>query len=76
MSSDKLELFAKVIAWRVIAMTCGFLITYAFTGEAVESAGASVTLGIAMIFVQWIFEMTWEKHVRERLRSAITRKSS
>ena len=73
MSPDKIELFAKVITWRIIAMTCGFLITYAFTGEAMESAGASATLGFAMIFVQWTFELFWEKYARERLRSAITR---
>lgn len=55
-------------------MTCGFFIAYAFTGEMSKSAGITIVIGPTLMLVQWVFEMFWDKHIRERLRNAISRK--
>jgi uncharacterized membrane protein len=68
----KLELLAKVIAWRVLSMSCGFLIAFAFTGEVTKSAGITIVIGPTLMLVQWGFEITWDKYIRERLRNVIS----
>lgn len=73
MKGARAELLAKVIAWRVLSMTCGFVIAYAFTGEAAKSAGITIVIGPTLMLVQWTFEMLWDKYIRERLRNAISR---
>ena len=68
MKPAKAELLAKVITWRVLSMTCGFLIAYAFTGKMRESAGITIVIGPTLMLVQWTFEVIWDRNVRERLR--------
>lgn len=74
MKPAKIELLTKVIAWRVLSMTCGFAISYFITGNAVQAVGITLVVGPALMIVQWLFEIFWDKYVRERLRNVISRK--
>lgn len=74
MKSAKIELLTKVIAWRILSMTCGFAISYFVTGNAPQAVGIALIVGPVLMFVQWLFEMVWDKYIRERLRNVISRK--
>jgi len=71
--SRKAELLAKVIAWRIFSMCYGFMIAFAFTGNITESAGIVFLTGTTLAFLQWLFEIFWDKYVREKLRNALSR---
>ena len=72
MKPAKLELLTKVIAWRVLSTSCGFVIAYLITGKLSQSAGISLTIGPLLALVQWGFEIFWDKLLRERLRYAFS----
>lgn len=74
MKPARMELLVKVVAWRMLSMTCGFTIAYAFTGRVAESAGITIVIGPTLALVQWVFEMLWDRYVRERLRNVISGK--
>jgi uncharacterized membrane protein len=71
--TKKLELLIKVIVWRALSMSCGFVIAYIFTGKLAESAGITIIIGPTLALVQWCFEIFWDKHIRENLRNVISR---
>lgn len=73
MKTKKLELLVKVIVWRALSMSCGFVIAYIFTGKLAESAGITVIIGPTLAIAQWCFEIFWDKYVRENLRNVISR---
>lgn len=54
-------------------MCYGFAIAYFFTNNAMESLGIVVLTGTTLTLLQWLFEVLWDKHIRERLRNAISR---
>lgn len=70
----KYELFLKVIAWRVISIACNFLTSLAFTGEWERSAGIALATGVALMLLQWLFEVFWDATLRERIRNVLSRK--
>jgi hypothetical protein len=70
--SSKLELFLKVIAWRVFSMCYAFFIALAFTHKASESFGIVFVTGVTLVFVQWIFEVFWDRQIRGRLGNVIS----
>jgi uncharacterized membrane protein len=69
----KVELLAKVVAWRAFSMCYGFSIAYLFTSNAGESAGIVFMTGTTLTLLQWWFEIIWDKLIRERLRDVIPR---
>jgi uncharacterized membrane protein len=71
--TKKLELLVKVIVWRALSMSCGFVIAYIFTGKLAESIGITALIGPTLALVQWCFEIFWDKYVRENLRNVIAR---
>ena len=73
MKIKKIELLIKVIAWRVLSMSCGFMIAYIFTGKFAESAGITIIIGPTLALLQWCFEIFWDKNIRENLRNALSR---
>jgi hypothetical protein len=70
--SSKVELLIKVIAWRLFSMCYAFFIALAFTHKASESFGIVVVTGVTLVFVQWIFEIFWDRQIRGRLGNAIS----
>ena len=73
MKTKKIELLIKVIVWRTLSMSCGFIIAYIFTGEFAQSAGITVVIGPTLAIIQWSFEIFWHKHIRESVRHVISR---
>jgi uncharacterized membrane protein len=70
--TSKIELLVKVIAWRFFSMCYAFFIAFAFTHKVSESFGIVVVTGLSLTFVQWIFEIFWDRQVRGRLGNAIS----
>jgi uncharacterized membrane protein len=68
----KIELLAKVIAWRSFSMCYGFTIAYFFTHNLGESAGIVFMTGTTLTLLQWGFEIIWDKSVRSKLRHVIS----
>lgn len=73
MSSTSIELLIKTIVWRVFSMLFGTWVTYLFTGDIVASSIMVLVSGMSLTFLQWIFEIIWDKYIRERMRNAISR---
>lgn len=73
MSTDSIELLAKTIIWRVFSMLFGTWITYLFTGDVVRSTIMVLISGLALTALQWIFEIVWDRNIREKLRNVISR---
>ena len=73
MKTDSVELLAKTIIWRVFSMLFGTWITYLFTGDAVKSTIMVLISGLSLTALQWFFEIIWDRNIRERLRSVISR---
>jgi uncharacterized membrane protein len=71
--TDKIELLTKVIAWRFFSMCYGFSIAYVFTKNAGESAGIVFLTGSSLTFLQWGFEIIWDRRIRSKLRNALSR---
>jgi hypothetical protein len=71
--SAKIELLTKVVTWRMFSMCYGFSIAYFFTGNVRDSAGIVLITGTTLTLLQWTFEIIWDKHVRSKLRNAISR---
>jgi uncharacterized membrane protein len=70
--SSKIELLIKVFAWRFFSMCYAFFIALAFTHKVSDSFGIVVVTGTSLTFVQWIFEVFWDRQVRGRLGHAIS----
>jgi uncharacterized membrane protein len=69
----KLELLIKVMAWRAFSMCYGFCIAFFFTRNAADSIGIVLITGTTLTFLQWGFEIIWDKYFRENLRHALSR---
>lgn len=57
-------------------MCYGFTIAYLFTSNAGESAGIVFLTGSTLTFLQWGFEIAWDKYARLRIRNALSGKYS
>jgi hypothetical protein len=57
-------------------MCYGFTVAYIFTRNAGESAGIIFITGTTLTLLQWFFEILWDKHIRTRLRHAISGQQS
>ena len=73
MKPAKIELLAKVAAWRAFSMCYSFSIAYLFTGSLKDSFGIVALTGVTLTFLQWIFEIFWDSNVRLRLRVLISK---
>ena len=73
MSSTSVELLIKTIVWRVFSMLFGTWVTYLFTGDIVTSSIMVLVSGLSLTLLQWMFEIIWDKYIRERMRNAISR---
>ena len=73
MNSDSIELLIKTIVWRIFSMLFGTWVTYLFTGDIIASSIMVLVSGLSLTFLQWIFEIIWDKYIRERMRNAISR---
>jgi uncharacterized membrane protein len=71
-SSNSIELLAKTVVWRVFSMLFGTWVTYLFTGDIVTSSIMVLVSGLSLTFLQWMFEIIWDKYIRERMRNAIS----
>ena len=72
MNSDSIELLIKTIVWRIFSMLFGTWVTYLFTGDIIASSIMVLVSGLSLTFLQWIFEIIWDKYIRERMRNAIS----
>jgi uncharacterized membrane protein len=72
LNSRKIELLVKVVTWRFFSMLYGFAIAYFFTGNISESAGIVFITGTTLTFLQWMFEIFWDRFARARIRHAIS----
>ena len=72
MNSNSIELLIKTIVWRVFSMLFGTWVTYLFTGDIVASSIMVLVSGLSLTFLQWVFEIIWDKYIRERMRNAIS----
>lgn len=72
MSPDKAELLIKTIVWRFFSMIFGTWVTYLFTGDVIRSSIMVFVSGMSLTLMQWVFEIIWDRKVRERLRNAIS----
>jgi uncharacterized membrane protein len=57
-------------------MSYGFLVAYIFTKNAGESASIIFVTGTTLTFLQWFFEILWDKYVRVRLKYALSKQQS
>ncbi len=73
---SKLELFRKVLAWRVLSTSCGFFVNFIFTGEVGKSLYITISTSILLIAFQWIFEVAWNKRFIKKASNDISRKQS
>lgn len=73
MNTDSIELLIKTIVWRIFSMLFGTWVTYLFTGDIIASSIMVLVSGLSLTFLQWIFEIIWDKYIRERMRNAISR---
>lgn len=73
MKTDSIELLAKTVTWRVFSMLFGTWVTYLFTGDIVKSSLMVFVSGMSLTFLQWGFEIIWDRFIRERMRNAISR---
>ena len=73
MSADSTELLIKTVIWRVFSMLFGTWVTYLFTGDIISSSIMVLASGLSLMFLQWIYEIIWDKYIRERMRNAISR---
>jgi len=64
--SANVSLLLKVVVWRVISMACSFISSFIITGETVKSVGITLTTGILLMCVQWVYEILWEKYITKR----------
>ena len=53
-------------------MCYSFAIAYLFTKNTGESAGIVLLTGSTLTFLQWGFEVSWDKHARMRIRNALS----
>jgi uncharacterized membrane protein len=74
MDSNSIELLIKTAVWRAFSMLFGTWVTYLFTGDILVSSTMVLVSGLSLTFLQWIFELIWDKNIRERIRSVISRK--
>ena len=74
MSTDSIELLTKTIVWRAFSMLFGTWVTYLFTGDVVRSTIMVLVSGLSLTALQWVFEIVWDRNIRENLRNAISRK--
>jgi len=72
----KIELLTKVVAWRFFSMCYGFTVAFLFTSNVMEAAGIVLLTGTTLTFLQWFFEILWDKHARTRIRHALSRQQS
>lgn len=72
MSSNSIELLIKTVVWRVFSMLFGTWVTYLFTGDIIRSSIMVLVSGLSLTFLQWVFEIVWDKYIRERMRNAIS----
>ncbi len=73
MNADSTELLAKTVTWRVFSMIFGTWMTYLFTGDIVKSSIMVIVSGMALTLLQWLFEIVWDRNIREHLRNVISR---
>lgn len=74
MDASSVELLIKTITWRSFSMLFGTWVTYLFTGDILASSVMVLVSGLSLTFLQWIFEVIWDRNIRERLRSVISAK--
>jgi len=72
MSTDSTELLIKTVIWRVFSMLFGMWVTYLFTGDIIRSSMMVLVSGSSLTFLQWVFEIIWDRYCRERIRNAIS----
>ena len=73
MRTDSIELLVKTIIWRVFSMLFGTWISYLFTGDVVKSSIIVFVSGSSLTVLQWVFEIFWDRKIRESLRNVISR---
>jgi uncharacterized membrane protein len=63
---SKFTLFLKVVVWRVVSTTFSFFINFLFTGEFSKSIAITIATSTFLMFLQWFFEIVWNKQTREK----------
>jgi hypothetical protein len=74
MSDEKSELLIKSFTWWWVSTLIAMFLTYIFIGNVSKSAVIVIFNGLILMIFQWIFEIIWNKHARERIRNVISRK--
>jgi len=74
MNDEKTELLIKSITWWLVSTLIAMLLTYIFIGNISKSIVIVVFNGLILMIFQWVFEIIWDKHARERIRNVISRK--
>ena len=72
MDSNSIELLIKTIVWRVFSMLFGTWVTYLL--DILKLSLMVLVSGMSLMFLQWLFEMVWDKHEREQIRDVISGK--
>tara|TARA_B100000214_G_C23743838_1_gene524533 strand:+ start:335 stop:532 length:198 start_codon:yes stop_codon:yes gene_type:complete len=54
------EKIKKVIAWRILSLICGWIISYFYIGTVLKSLELTVVIGITMTIIHYFFESWWE----------------
>lgn len=74
MSEEKVELFIKSFTWWWVSTLIAMFLTYVFIGNISKSAVIVIFNGLILMMFHWIFEIIWNKHAREKIRNALSRK--
>ena len=60
------NLVVKVLLWRVISIVATLVIVWLYLGDVKSATGLSVLLHFALTFLNYFFEIAWEKFSGDR----------
>ena len=63
---NKKELFYKAIIWQIIGLSWISALSYVWFGSWMRSLSFSLVLVIASIFVYILYEMAWNKIIKNK----------
>lgn len=66
-----IQIVAKVLAWRIVSLTLGFILLFLFLGEVTQAGVIAITFNVLFTIFHGIFEWIWEKYVAERLKNLV-----